>query len=76
MKVTVSLSGMIASNCGFKKRTLEFDQNVTVKDILNSLDIKVKRNWLLVSVNDTIVKDFVKLNDGDDLRIIPICGGG
>ena len=76
MEVKVSLSGMIASNSGFKEKAFTFEKPVTVGNVLNMLEIRVKRNWLLVSVNNVIVKDFVYLKDSDVLKIIPICGGG
>jgi len=74
MQVRVKLVG--AFRIGrFKEKSLEFDQGVTVQDVVDSLQLPVKILGIaLVNGVHAEFSDF--LSEGDRLTLMPVLDGG
>ena len=57
-----------------KEKTIELDNNLSVKDLLNKMNINPVT--VIVSKNSNIILEDEKLNDEDDIKIISVISGG
>ncbi|MAE43304.1 thiamine biosynthesis protein ThiS [Candidatus Woesearchaeota archaeon] len=57
-----------------KEKTIELDGNMSVKDLLEKMNINPIT--VIVSKNDNIILEDEKLNDKDDIKIISVISGG
>jgi sulfur carrier protein ThiS len=76
MDVEVHARGLIQKSLGFKSKVLSVPENTSVDVVIQSLELSVSRSWLIVTVNGKTVSSRTILCEGDQIYIIPICGGG
>ena len=57
-----------------KEKTIELDNNLSVKDLLKKMNINPVT--VIVSKNNNIILEDEKLNDNDDIKIISVISGG
>jgi sulfur carrier protein ThiS len=55
---------------------LELGPEATVETVLSRLDIKLQGRSVLLLVNGKLVDRAARLNDGDELRLVPAISGG
>ncbi len=55
---------------------LELGPEATVETVLGRLDIKLQGRSVLLVVNGKLVDRAARLNDGDELRLVPAISGG
>jgi sulfur carrier protein ThiS len=55
---------------------LELDPEATVETILRRLDINGQGRSVLLVLNGKLVDRAARLNDGDELRLVPAISGG
>lgn len=79
MKVNMFYFAQISEILGCNKEEISIRQDTSVK---NLIDVLKERNPLLskqsfqVAVNQTLVKSDVKLNEGDEVALLPPFAGG
>ena len=76
MTVSITLTGMLAASMGYKRRNVEVGDNVTVKKLLEQLELPIKAEWLAVSVNGFLKDKKNLLKEGDDVLIMQAGGAG
>jgi|TARA_Y100000310_G_C20547612_1_gene746380 sulfur carrier protein ThiS len=57
-----------------KEKTIELDENISVKGLLKKMDINPVT--VIVSKNNNIILEDEKLDDKDDVKIISVISGG
>lgn len=55
---------------------LELGPEATVETVLSRLDIKIQGRSVLLVLNGKLVDRAARLNDGDELRLVPAISGG
>lgn len=55
--------------------TLEFDESATTEDLLNSIPVKDK-NYLYIVRDGVRIDRSTRLNDGDQILVVPPIAGG
>lgn len=75
MKVTVKLFGAPSLALEKKELTVELTETATTEDLLKSLPVKDK-NYLYVVRAGIRLDSRAKLNDGDEILIVPPIAGG
>jgi molybdopterin converting factor small subunit len=76
IKIQVRFTGLIAASYGCKETLVEIPEGATLKELLDRLDLPVKLNWTITSVNNTVQDKSTILHDGDAVLIAPVGGGG
>ncbi len=77
MKVNVLLFGSLIDKTGIS--SIVFENIKTSDKLIEELSEKyliLKKTKFAVAVNQTIVKDNVRLNDGDEIALLPPFAGG
>ncbi len=75
MKIFIKLYGSLEKYLPAGRRELEFDQEATVRDVLDRLPIPAHLN-LLIAVNGVRTTSNHRLRDGDRMVIFPPVSGG
>ena len=57
-----------------KEKTIELDNNLSVKDLLKKMNINPVT--VIVSKNNNIILEDEKLEDDDEIKIISVISGG
>lgn len=57
-----------------KEKTIELDDNSSVKDLLNKM--KINPVTVIVSKDDNIVSEEEQIKDNDNIKIISVISGG
>ena len=57
-----------------KEKTIEIDENSSIKDLLNKMNINPVT--VIVSKDDNIILENEKLNDKDKIKLISVISGG
>ena len=57
-----------------ENKSVELKDDSKVKDLLNELNISA--NTVLVTVNNNLVIDAIKLNDNDQVKLLSVVSGG
>jgi len=57
-----------------KEKTIELDENSSVKDLLNKMNINPVT--VIVSRDNTIILEDEKINDQDKIKLISVISGG
>jgi sulfur carrier protein ThiS len=55
---------------------LDLPPDATVADVLSALEVRLRRESILLVLNGRIVKPDQALEEGDELRLIPAMSGG
>jgi len=76
LKISITLTGMLASSMGYKRKVIEVSDKTTIRKLLELLVLPIKTEWLAVSVNGVLKDKKKQLNDGDDVFIMPAGGAG
>ena len=76
MTITVKLVGLLAGAAGFREKTLDAPEGVTVGDIFSQLALPVNAQWTRISINNRIAAKNQKLKDQDSILFFPAGGGG
>ena len=75
MKVTVKLFGAPSLALERKELTLELRDNATAEDLLRSLPVKEK-DYLYIVREGIRLSSKSKINDGDEILVVPPIAGG
>lgn len=73
--VRVKIFGAPSLALESKELTLEFDENATTEDLLNSIPVKDK-NYLYIVRDGVRIDRSTRLNDGDQILVVPPIAGG
>ncbi|MFX0068931.1 MAG: MoaD/ThiS family protein [Promethearchaeota archaeon] len=71
--VKIKLLGYVASLAKFKKKEIQINKRVKVKDLLG---VKISEDRVVVLVNGISASLETDVDDGDEIVILPIIGGG
>ncbi|MFX0097114.1 MAG: MoaD/ThiS family protein [Candidatus Hodarchaeota archaeon] len=71
--VKIKLLGYVASLAKFKKKEIRINKRVKVKDLLG---VKISEDRVIVLVNGISSSLETDVDDGDEIVILPIIGGG
>ena len=75
MRVKVKVFGAPSLALEKKELTLELTENATTEDLLNSLPVKDK-NYLYVVREGIRLNSKSRINDGDEILVVPPIAGG
>jgi len=75
MKVKVKVFGAPSLALERKEMTIELTDNATTEDLLNSLPVKDK-DYLYVVRAGIRLGSRAKINDGDEILVVPPIAGG
>lgn len=75
LRVKVKVFGAPSLALERKELTLELNENATTEDLLNSLPVKDK-DYLYVVREGIRLNSRSKLNDGDEILVVPPIAGG
>ena len=75
LRVKVKVFGAPSLALEKKELTLELTENATTEDLLNSLPVKDK-NYLYVVREGIRLNSKSKINDGDEILVVPPIAGG
>ena len=75
MRIKVKVFGAPSLALENKELTLELAENATIEDLLNSLPVK-DRNYLYVVREGIRLNSKSKINDGDEILVVPPIAGG
>ncbi|MEW5759165.1 MAG: MoaD/ThiS family protein [Candidatus Thermoplasmatota archaeon] len=81
MRVLVKLSILHRDIAGKKEITLNFAKGSTVRDVLDVLvkeypKMKETIPYTFVVVNESYAPDETEIKDGDEIKLLPVIGGG
>lgn len=76
MEVALVVTGLVEKSLGFKKQLIALPEGSTVEMLMKDLKLNINTSWLMVSVNGKMASLKKVLCDGDQISILPICGGG
>ena len=81
MTVTIVTFASLAEQLGFRRRAVELSDNATVQEAVDELTalyptLSQTRDQVATAVNQTYVGPQHRLNDGDELALIPPVSGG
>ena len=71
--VKIKLLGYVASLAKFKKKEIQINKKVKVKDLL---DVKISEDRVVVLVNGISASLEADVDNSDEIVILPIIGGG
>ena len=75
VRVRVKIFAAPALALESRELTLELNDNATTEDLLNSISLK-ERNYVYIVREGIRLQPSSKLNDGDEVLIIPPIAGG
>jgi len=75
LRIKVKVFGAPSLALEKKELTLELAENATIEDLLNSLPVK-DRNYLYVVREGIRLDSKSKINDGDEILVVPPIAGG
>ncbi len=77
MKISVLFFGVLAEEAGTDRTAVENidDTDSLKKHLTNSYGFLGKYNWM-ISVNKTLIRENTRLNDGDEVALLPPFAGG
>jgi molybdopterin converting factor small subunit len=75
LRVKVKIFGAPSLALEKKELTLELTENATTEDLLNSFPVKDK-NYLYVVREGVRLNSKSKINDGDEILVVPPIAGG
>jgi molybdopterin converting factor small subunit len=75
VRVKVKIFAAPALALESRELTLELNDNATTEDLLNSISLK-ERNYVYIVREGIRLNPSSKLNDGDEVLIIPPIAGG
>jgi molybdopterin converting factor small subunit len=75
LRVKVKVFGAPSLALEKKELTLELTENATTEDLLNSLPVKDK-NYLYVVREGIRLNSKSRINDGDEILVVPPIAGG
>jgi len=75
LRIKVKVFGVPSLALEKKELTLELAENATIEDLLNSLPVK-DRNYLYVVREGIRLNSKSKINDGDEILVVPPIAGG
>lgn len=75
VRVRVKIFAAPALALESRELTLELNDNATTEDLLNSISLK-ERNYVYIVREGIRLQPSSKLNDGDEILIIPPIAGG
>jgi molybdopterin converting factor small subunit len=75
LRIKVKVFGAPSLALEKKELTLELAENATIEDLLNSLPVK-DRNYLYVVREGIRLNSKSKINDGDEILVVPPIAGG
>jgi sulfur carrier protein ThiS len=67
---------MIGASMGFSQKTMEIEEDTTIYNLLDMLNLPVDSSWVLVAVNNSVSSKDTKINENDEILIYPLGGGG
>lgn len=73
--VRVTIFGAPSLALESNELTLEFDESATTEDLLNSIPVKDK-NYLYIVRDGVRIDRSTRLNDGDQILVVPPIAGG
>ena len=79
MEVDVKLTEMVAKRYseGNRSLSLEIEEGSTIEDIMDHIGIPEKEySYLMYTVNGKFLYENKKINEGDEIKLFPIVGGG
>jgi len=76
MRVTVRLFAGLREQAGTARRDLELDSEARVGDVWSALALGEEPGGLAYAVNRTYVGREARLEDGDEVALIPPVSGG
>lgn len=76
IKVYVKLFGMIAAGAGYREKEFDLPSGTKVKELLDLMDLPVKTEWIVVSINGIVKQKTTVLIENDNVYILPVGGGG
>lgn len=76
MKVKVRLTGLLAASCGFREKIADIPNDFTIAETITFMNIPVSGTWTKSSVNGSLKNKSYVLQEGDELYLFPIGGGG
>lgn len=71
--VKIKLLGYVASLAKFKKKEIQIDKRVKVKDLLG---VKISEDRVVVLINGISASLETDVDNKDEIVILPIIGGG
>lgn len=71
--VKIKLLGYVAGLAGFKKKEIQINKRVKVKDLLG---VKMSEEKIIVLVNGISGSLETDLSNSDEVVVLPIVGGG
>lgn len=71
--VKIKLLGYVAGLAGFKKKEIQINKKVKVKDLLG---VKMSEEKIIVLVNGISGSLETDLSNSDEVVVLPIVGGG
>lgn len=74
--VNIKLTGLLAASCGFREKRFDFPNDFTIADAMEYIKVPVSGSWTRSSVNGSLKQKTYVLQDGDELFLFPIGGGG
>jgi len=75
LRVTVKIFGAPAMTLENRELTLELARNATIADLLNAIPVSDK-SYIYVVRDGIRLSSTSKLNDGDEILIVPPIAGG
>jgi molybdopterin converting factor small subunit len=75
IRVRVKIFAAPALALESRELTLELNDNATTEDLLNSISLK-ERNYVYIVREGIRLQPSSKLNDGDEVLIVPPIAGG
>lgn len=67
---------MIAAGAGYRKKEFDLPYGTTVKELLNIMELPVKSEWIIVSIDGSVKGKTTILMENDNVLILPVGGGG
>lgn len=76
LEVKIRLNGLLAASAGFKEKSLELPEGTTILESMQLIALPVGSAWTRSSVNGRLRDKTHVLQDGDELLLFPVGGGG
>jgi molybdopterin converting factor small subunit len=76
LKVKLRLNGLLAASAGFKEKTIDLPEGITIGETIQYIGLPVSGVWTRSSVNGKLKEKTYVLQEGDDLLFFPVGGGG
>lgn len=76
LEVKIRMNGLLAASAGFKEKTLELPEGTPILEVMGLIALPVGSAWIRSSVNGKLRDKAHVLQDGDELLLFPVGGGG